>query len=216
MSTLKNECTLPGSSGEHQMQKTSGTQAKAKDFYMKQMLRYLPPSMQGFITKQEMAFISTSDAKGECDSSFRSGEAGFMIVLDKTHLIYAEHKGNGVMASMGNIWENPHIGLLFLDFLEDKVGLHVNGKASVIPNDLLAKHLDKSALKILEPIQKNLGNKHVSWVLIEVEEAYIHCSKNIPLFHKNLDSIDLTKSRPIDYFKLQADKGLANSLAEDK
>jgi F0F1-type ATP synthase alpha subunit len=60
---------------------------------------------------------NTIDQKGECDCSVRSGKKGFVLVLDEKTLAYAEYKGNGVMASMGNIQENPHIGLLFLDFL---------------------------------------------------------------------------------------------------
>jgi sulfatase maturation enzyme AslB (radical SAM superfamily) len=33
---------------------------------------------------------------------------------------------------LGNIAENPHAGLLFLDFFRDKVGLHVNGAARIL------------------------------------------------------------------------------------
>ena len=47
--------------------------------------------------------------------SFRFGEAGFVMVVDEHHLIYPEYKGNGLMASMGNMTENPNIGLPFID-----------------------------------------------------------------------------------------------------
>ena len=39
------------------------------------------------------------------------------------------------MASLGNLSENPHIGLLMIDFVEDLIGLHVNGRARIVDND---------------------------------------------------------------------------------
>lgn len=186
--------------GEVQMQESLDTQDKAKDFYSRQMLDYLEISMQEFIIRQELVFISTSDAKGECDCSIRSGNKGFVLVLDDKTIAYAEYKGNGVMASMGNIQENPHIGLLFLDFLEDKVGLHVNGKAEVLFLEELKNKFDDKLIEKLSLHANGLGQKQISWVLIKIEEAYIHCSKNIPLFKKSEDASEPT--RPVDYFKL--------------
>jgi len=127
-----NQSKPPGSDGEKVLQKQFNTMQDALNFYNKQVITYLSPLMQDFIAKQEMMFISTADSTGECDSSFRSGEAGFVSVLDEQHILYPEYRGNGVMASMGNMSENPNIGLMFLDFYETKVGLHVNGKAKIV------------------------------------------------------------------------------------
>ena len=99
----------PGSKGEHNLQKEFETEKRALAFYNSQLLNHLNPEMQQFISEQEMVFISTSDAKGECDSSFRAGDTGLVIVLDKKTLLFPEYRGNGVLASMGNISENPHI-----------------------------------------------------------------------------------------------------------
>lgn len=202
MSNPNKNVSLPGSDGEHKMQEKFLTQDRAKDFYDRQMLHSLAPTMQTFIAQQEMVFISTSDKNGECDCSFRSGEAGFITVLDDKRVLYPDYKGNGVLASAGNISENPHIGMLFIDFFNDKVGLHVNGKATILDESALLallteSHHDDSLIKRTSSPQKS-----VFWVLVHVEEAYIHCSKNIPLFTKNNDSIQMNKGRPIDYFEL--------------
>ena len=190
---------LPGSAGEHEMQKKFGTKEKAKDFYDKQMLDYLSPHMQSFIQTQEMVFVATSDKNGECDNSIRTGEAGFVVVIDEKTIVYADFKGNGVLASAGNISENPHIGMLFVDFFEDKVGLHVNGKASLFSDSQFLSFLGKKNLLNKKPI---LNQKISFWVVIDIEEAYIHCSRNIPLLKKNDDIKAITKSRVVDYFKL--------------
>ncbi len=176
--------SLPGSVGEKQLQKEFNTIADALRFYNKQVLTHLSCLMQEFIRKQEMMFISTADGHGECDASFRFGEAGFVMVVDEHHLIYPEYKGNGVMASMGNISENPNIGLLFIDFFETKVGLHVNGKAKIIRKESMDEVLNGFEGLAEKLKAHKMQFKTVSYVLVEVEEAYIHCSLHIPILEK--------------------------------
>ena len=194
--------SLPGSDGEHKMQEAFKTQDKAEDFYNRQMLDYLAPDMQSFLAKQEMMFIATSDAHGECDSSFRSGEAGFVMVIDEKRVVYADYKGNGVLASAGNISENPHIGLLFIDFFENKVGMHVNGKAKIINEAELISLMSKDASGKEKTIHASSNQKNVFWILVDVEEAYIHCSKNIPILQKANESVQKGKIRPVDFFNI--------------
>ena len=145
------------------------------------MLDYLNPYMRKFILKQEMVFIATADPKGECDCSFRAGKQGFVRILNKKTLLCPEYRGNGVMASMGNILENSHIGMTFIDFFENTIGLHVNGKAKIVENDELLA--DKTLDGVANSIQEE-GTAPERWILITVEEAYIHCSKHIPHLKK--------------------------------
>jgi predicted pyridoxine 5'-phosphate oxidase superfamily flavin-nucleotide-binding protein len=106
------------------------------------MLNHLNPLMCAFIARQELVFIATADAHGACDCSLRAGLPGFVRVLDAQTLIYPEYRGNGVLASLGNISENPHIGMIFVDFFESTVGLHVNGKAEIMENAALLNRPD--------------------------------------------------------------------------
>jgi predicted pyridoxine 5'-phosphate oxidase superfamily flavin-nucleotide-binding protein len=174
---------LPGSKGEHRLQKELATTKKALTFYNKQMLDHLNPTMSAFLANQEIVFIATSDAKGECDCSFRNGPPGWVRVIDEKTLAYPEYRGNGVFASMGNIIENPHIGMIFIDFFDSTVGLHVNGKARIFKDlKLIKSGLFSDALK--KGVPNKGGLKAECWVIVEVEEAYIHCSKHIPLLEK--------------------------------
>ena len=170
-----------GSEGERILQKKVGSENKASAFYDKQMLDYLNPYMRKFILKQEMVFLATADPKGECDCSFRAGKQGFVRVLNEKTLLCPEYRGNGVMASMGNILENSHIGMTFIDFFENTIGLHVNGKAKIVENDELLA--DKTLDGVANSIQEE-GTAPERWILITVEEAYIHCSKHIPHLNK--------------------------------
>lgn len=172
-----------GSQGERDLQKQYGTQTRAEGFYDRQMLDYLNPQMQEFIRKQELLFISTADGNGECDCSFRAGLPGFIHVADRKHVLYPEYRGNGVFASLGNITENPHVGLMFIDFFESTIGLHVNGRATIVGNDdLRQRPFIPDSLR--DDLLTTGGRKPERWVQVEVHEAYIHCSKHIPLLSR--------------------------------
>jgi predicted pyridoxine 5'-phosphate oxidase superfamily flavin-nucleotide-binding protein len=154
----------PGSRGEHKLQRLYGSQDRARRFYRQQVLDRLNEQMIEFIGRQEMAWIATADGHGECDCSFRAGPAGFVQVLDAWTLRYPEYRGNGIMASLGNILENPHVGMVFLDFDQERIGLHINGTA-----------------RIVEAGEGNGGRPRVErWVEVRVQEAYIHCRKHLP------------------------------------
>jgi len=175
---------LPGSEGEHYLQEKYGTTQRALRFYDKQVLNYLSPVMNEFISRQEVLFIATSDKHGDCDCSFRFGKPGFVRPLNDKYLVYPEYRGNGVMASQGNITENPHIGMIFVDFFASTVGLHVNGKAKVVEHEDLLKFRKDLPQDVIEEINAEGKHRPERWIMVEIEEAYIHCSKHIPLLKK--------------------------------
>ncbi|MFC9068243.1 MULTISPECIES: pyridoxamine 5'-phosphate oxidase family protein [Streptomyces] len=165
---------LPGSDGEHELQRQLGSEHRADRFYEEQLLDHLNERMREFVARAEMFFLATADRNGECDSSFRAGPPGFIHVLDHRSVAYPEYRGNGVHASMGNITENPHAGMLLMDFDRARIGLHINGRAHIVPDaELRALHPEL-------PRDTAPGRRAELWVRVEVEEAYIHCAKHIP------------------------------------
>lgn len=169
--------TPMGSAGERQLQQEYGTEVRATRFYDSQMLDHLNDRMRDFVSRQEMLFVSTADGHGECDSTFRAGPPGFIQVLDERTLAYPEYRGNGVMASLGNISENPHVGLLMIDFFRDVIGLHVNGRAEIVEDADLRAEIELPAPDVP-------GRRPERWVRVTVVEAYIHCAKHIPRLAK--------------------------------
>ena len=200
--------TMLGSCGEHDLQERYGNRKRAEAFYKHQVLRYLNPQMRTFIARQEMFFLATADLHGGCDVSFRAGEVGFVHVLGEKILVYPEYRGNGVMASLGNITENSHAGLLFVDFMRDKIGLHVNGAARIFSNEELLACPDFSAA-LRADIAETGGRRPELWVLVTVEEAYIHCSKHIPRLVKAGEDVrhwgtDDVRAKGGDYFQAKS------------
>ncbi|MFY9269581.1 MAG: pyridoxamine 5'-phosphate oxidase family protein [Candidatus Manganitrophaceae bacterium] len=204
---MENETSFPGSPGEHRLQEKYGTEKRAAAFYGRQMLDHLSPTMRRFIEQQEMVFIATSDARGECDCSFRAGLPGFVVVLNEKTLLYPEYRGNGVLASLGNLSENPHVGMMFIDFIESTIGLHVNGTARIIERDEILQHPDLPD-GVRREITVEGGRRAERWVEVKVEEAYIHCAKHIPRFAKRDKKIDWgtddEQSKGGDYFGVTA------------
>ena len=195
-----------GSQGERILQSTYGTTSRASNFYDKQMLDHLNSAMRDFIAKQEMVFLATADSKGECDCSFRAGEPGFVKVINKNLLACPEYRGNGVMASLGNIVENQHIGMVFVDFFERTIGLHVNGTAAITENEDFME-ISEFEKHSIDDLKEKGGKKPERWILVTVEEAYVHCSKHIPLLAKLEKKIhwgtDKETHKGGDFFKTQ-------------
>jgi uncharacterized protein len=91
-------------------------------------------SDKAFIEKCPMVFVATSDAQGQPDCSYKGGLPGFVKILDGNTLVFPDYDGNGMYRSWGNLGVNPHIGLLFIDF-ENQRRLRVNGSAEISDMD---------------------------------------------------------------------------------
>lgn len=168
------DADLPGSAGEHLLQRAYGSRRQAERFYSDQVLDHLNDQMVEFVGRMEMAFVATADGHGEADCSLRAGPPGFIQVLDRRQVAYPEYRGNGVLASLGNISENPHVGLMLVDFVRDQIGLHINGRARIIEDAVLRQEFDGVPEDFVR------GRTPERWVVVEVQEAYIHCRKHIP------------------------------------
>ncbi|GAA0454502.1 pyridoxamine 5'-phosphate oxidase family protein [Streptomyces stramineus] len=178
------------------MQRQLGTADRAARFYDQQVRSQLTSEMREFIGRQAMVFLATADAHGECDASFRAGPPGFVHVIDDRTLAYPEFRGNGVLASAGNMIENPHLGMLFVDFTHHHVGLHVNGVAHVY------RDADLRGIHPGLPTDLAPGRSPEIWVHLTVEEAYIHCSKYIPHLEPapRPATHELARPKDADYF----------------
>lgn len=184
---------------EQVLERQYGSEQRAQAFYDHQVVDHLNERMRTFIARMDLMFLATADADGHCDSSVRAGPPGFVRVLDARRVLYPEYRGNGVMASLANIRVNPHISLLFIDFADTALGLHVNGRAHLTgpggppwPRDTPS---DPAAER---------------WVMVDVEEAYIHCSKHLPRMTRHQEVVEWGTDDPAkkggDYFGVSADR----------
>lgn len=89
-----------------------------------------------FIESRDMFWLATVDHEGRPTVSYKGGAPGFVRVLDAHTIAFPCYDGNGMFFSMGNVLDNPQVGLLFIDF-EHQRRMRVNGTASVNPADAL-------------------------------------------------------------------------------
>jgi uncharacterized protein len=93
---------------------------------------------RGFIERMDMFFLATADAQGRPQCSYKGGDPGFVRVVDQHSVAFPNYDGNGMYLSMGNVLENPHVGMLFIDFAAVRPSrLRVNGIASIDEHDRL-------------------------------------------------------------------------------
>src|SRR5437868_6012260 len=93
---------------------------------------------KAFIESRDMFFLATADDAGLPNCSYKGGEPGFVRVLDEHTVAFPNYDGNGMYLSMGNVLENPHVGLLFIDFVSARPSrLRLNGIASIDEHDAL-------------------------------------------------------------------------------
>ena len=92
--------------------------------------------IRSFVEAAPMFFLATADADGRPQCSYKGGAPGFVRVLAPMELCFPNYDGNGMYLSMGNLLENPLVGLLFIDFA-NPMRARISGRASVDPDDPL-------------------------------------------------------------------------------
>ena len=126
---------------------------------------------KGFISHSEMFFLTTINDKGQPTVSYKGGEVGFVKVLDNQTLIFPSYDGNGMFLSMGNITDNPQIGMLFISF-ETPHRMRVQGTATISQDSaLLAQYKEADFV-----------------VTVKLSELWQNCPRYIPKMEKVRDS----------------------------
>lgn len=134
-----------------------------------------------FIDGRPLFFLSTADAKGRPDCSYKGGLPGFVRVIDPQTLVFPSYDGNGMFKSLGNILVNPYVGLLFIDF-ESPRRLRVNGKASVDAGDPLLGEFTGAQLIVRVRAEAIFPNcpRYIDKMQMVEQSAYAPCEGRVP------------------------------------
>jgi PPOX class probable FMN-dependent enzyme len=134
------------------------------DIALRKQIKVLDAHCRAFIAHAPFVALATAGPDGTCDVSPKGDPAGFVRVLDDTHLVIPDRPGNKRLDGMRNILANPHIGLLFLVPARGET-LRVNGRACITRDpDLLA------TLAVADKVPTLA-------IGVEVEEVFLHCAK---------------------------------------
>lgn len=106
------------------------------------------PADRAFIEARDMLFLATVDATGQPTCSYKGGHPGFVTVLDDTTLAFPSYDGNGMYLSLGNVAERRGVGLLFIDFAEQR-RMRVDGSAALVTDDPLIERYPEAQLLVV-------------------------------------------------------------------
>ena len=100
----------------------------------------ISPDLAAFIAAQTSVFLATANAEGQPDIQHRGGPAGFLNVLDRRTIGFADFSGNRQFISQGNLADNNRAFLFLIDYML-RQRIKIWGEARVVENDpdLLAR-----------------------------------------------------------------------------
>ncbi|MBX2877419.1 MAG: pyridoxamine 5'-phosphate oxidase family protein [Saprospiraceae bacterium] len=96
-----------------------------------------------WVRQADTFILSTRSAAGKVDTSHRGGRPGFIEVLPDGRLRIPDYPGNSLFQTLGNIYENPNTGLLFVDFQKGET-LQLTGKGELAFDQNSETDLNKS------------------------------------------------------------------------
>lgn len=143
--------------GHRQLQRQFDTQRLADRIEERLFRDRISPDDRAFIERMDMFFIATADAAGRPNCSYKGGDIGFVRVLNECTLVFPNYDGNGMYISAGNTLENPCVGLLFIDF-ENQKRLRVNGTARISPASSIAPAYPEAQFVIHVTVQQVFPN----------------------------------------------------------
>jgi predicted pyridoxine 5'-phosphate oxidase superfamily flavin-nucleotide-binding protein len=90
--------------------------------------------LAAFIGEQTSFFLATASAEGQPYIQHRGGPAGFIRILDKGTLAFADFAGNRQYITQGNLSENPKAYIFLIDYVHRR-RIKLWGEAKVIEDD---------------------------------------------------------------------------------
>jgi predicted pyridoxine 5'-phosphate oxidase superfamily flavin-nucleotide-binding protein len=140
-----------------QLQRRFDTERLADRIEQRLVHDHIADDDRAFIERMDMFFLATADAAGHPNCSYKGGDPGFVRVLDPRTLVFPNYDGNGMYLSMGNTLENPHVGMLFVDF-ENQNRLRLNGRARIVPAAEITPAFPEAQFVVVVDVQQVFPN----------------------------------------------------------
>lgn len=129
------------------------------------------PGFSEFIEECPYFFMATSNSDGRPNCNFRGGGRGFVFVEDDRTLYFADYQGNGLLHCVGDFFENPQIGMLFINF-NRRQRIKLSGNVEIIDDhdeleQFRSRKLFKNAVRVIK---------------VNVEYAVLNCPRFLDTF----------------------------------
>lgn len=128
-------------------------------------------ALAAFIGEQTSFFLATANAEGQPYIQHRGGPAGFIRILDKTTLAFADFRGNRQYITQGNLSENPKAYIFLIDYVNRR-RIKIWGEARVVEDD-------PALIATLMP--KDYKAKPEQAILFKITAWDSNCPQHIPM-----------------------------------
>jgi predicted pyridoxine 5'-phosphate oxidase superfamily flavin-nucleotide-binding protein len=148
-----------------------------------------------FLAAQDSMYLATASADGQPYIQHRGGPKGFIRVLDKNTLAFADYSGNRQYITQGNLSENPKANIFVMDYAHRR-RVKIWGEARVVDDD-------PSLLQSLMPRSYRARPEQV--ILFKVSAWDTNCPQHIPQKFDAADVAAALASRDARIAELEAE-----------
>lgn len=101
--------------------------------------------------------VATQDADGDLDAQYKGGVPGWLVVVeDPETLVWPDYPGNGFFMSLGNLQQDPRLGLLVPS------GLLLQGLAEVVETPALVARFPAAERAVRFHVRRVARARHLA------------------------------------------------------
>ena len=162
--------------------------------------------LAAYLAETNSLYLATASAGGQPYIQHRGGPKGFVKVLDKNTLAFADYGGNRQYITQGNLSENPKANIFVMDYAHRR-RVKIWGEARVVDDD-------PALLKSLMP--KGYKARPEQVIVFRISAWDTNCPQHIPQKFDAADVAAALASRDARIAELEAElaamKGEVSSL----
>jgi len=151
--------------------------------------------LASFLAEANSFYFATASADGQPYIQHRGGPKGFIRILDKNTLAFADYKGNQQFITQGNLSENPKAYIFIMDYARRR-RVKLWGEAKIIEDDA-------ALLKSLMPTGYRARPEQA--ILFHIEAWDTNCPQHIPQKFEAADVAAALASRDERIAELEAE-----------
>jgi len=152
-------------------------------------------NLAGFLAETNSFYLATSSADGQPYIQHRGGPKGFVKVLDRNTIAFADYSGNRQYITQGNLSENPKAYVFVMDYAHRR-RVKLWGEARVVDDD-------PALLQSLMPQGYRARPEQV--ILFKIAAWDTNCPQHIPQKFDAADVAAALASRDARVAELEAE-----------
>jgi predicted pyridoxine 5'-phosphate oxidase superfamily flavin-nucleotide-binding protein len=152
-------------------------------------------NLAAFLAETNSLYFATASADGQPYIQHRGGPRGFLKVLDKNTLAFADYSGNRQYITQGNLSENPKANIFVMDYAHRR-RVKIWGEARVVDDD-------PALMKSLMP--KGYKARPEQVIVFKISAWDTNCPQHIPQKFDAADVAAALASRDARIAELEAE-----------